>query len=401
MTTVTKTNSIALCALAVLLFAQVAKVRAQAAIEAFANLDLSNFQLFQDVDADGMPDQPLVHGDQVFVGSFSSGSSVAPNITSIPGGGSFMGPQFEAPSFYEGAGASPAENIFTNITGSKPFAHCDTTGNGNLIAGLPIDAPISTRMVSEVDLRTDNFSDVGTALSTTSYHLQFNVIAPSNISVVAVFNASRILLAAQSPSPPATSAVAGSSFVMTINQGGAPFFQWSPDGMPGPIVGGVELADPFALNENLTAAPNAISGPLDQTGQFRAQFALLPGMSYTLDVQQSVSANAAATAVAASFPPGDFDKDTDVDLTDYLTLSTHLLTDVSGLTSDQSYLLGDMTKDSIIDGNDFCSFEFAFDDANGVGAFAAMQRSIPEPTGAWLVSFAGAAVVRRRRRLAC
>lgn len=102
----------------------------------------------------------------------------------------------------------------------------------------------------------------------------------------------------------------------------------------------------------------------------------------------------------ASVPPvsplGDFDHDFDVDVADYLILSTHLLTDVSGLGSDQSYLLGDITKDQTIDGNDFSSFVAAFDAANGIGSFAAAQIAVPEPSMAVLIAVACVAWRRRR-----
>lgn len=94
---------------------------------------------------------------------------------------------------------------------------------------------------------------------------------------------------------------------------------------------------------------------------------------------------------------GDFDGDTDVDLTDYLTLSANLFTDVSALTPEQAYLLGDMTSDLMINGNDLRSFRFAFDEANGVAAFAAMLAAVPEPTAGLLAAVGCGALVFRRR----
>lgn len=109
----------------------------------------------------------------------------------------------------------------------------------------------------------------------------------------------------------------------------------------------------------------------------------------------------ADVAVVKVFLPGDFDKDGHVDLTDYLTLSANLFTDVSGLTVQQAYLLGDMTSDRLINGNDLRSFRFAYDDANGEAAFVAMLASIPEPA-AGVLAAVGAAIgcLARRRALA-
>jgi hypothetical protein len=96
-------------------------------------------------------------------------------------------------------------------------------------------------------------------------------------------------------------------------------------------------------------------------------------------------------------PPGDFDGDCDIDMTDYLTLTANLLTDVSVLTTAQSYLLGDMTLNRQIDGLDFVAFREAFDEFNGVGAFSAMVAEIPEPSAAALAILTFPAVLLWRR----
>jgi hypothetical protein len=95
--------------------------------------------------------------------------------------------------------------------------------------------------------------------------------------------------------------------------------------------------------------------------------------------------------------PGDFDDDGDVDLADYLNLSTNLLTDVSALTPEQAYLLGDFNTDLKIDGHDFVAFRTAYDNANGLGAFVAMLAAVPEPSAGALAALAcGAPLLRRR-----
>ena len=94
---------------------------------------------------------------------------------------------------------------------------------------------------------------------------------------------------------------------------------------------------------------------------------------------------------------GDFDDDGDVDDVDYLTLSTNLHTDVSALSTDQSYLLGDMTLDLKINGHDFRGFGFAFDEANGAGAFVAMLAAVPEPSAGALAALSGCVAMLFRR----
>ena len=96
------------------------------------------------------------------------------------------------------------------------------------------------------------------------------------------------------------------------------------------------------------------------------------------------------------FIPGDFDDDDDVDVSDYLNLSTNLFTDVSGLTTAQSYMLGDITADLKIDGRDFAGFCVAYDDFNGLGALAAILAAVPEPSAGLLAGLGCGALCLRR-----
>ena len=98
---------------------------------------------------------------------------------------------------------------------------------------------------------------------------------------------------------------------------------------------------------------------------------------------------------------GDLDGDADIDVADYLTLSTNLFTNVSALTTDQSYPLGDLTADLRVDGKDFADFRTAYDEANGAGMFVAMLQFVPEPstiTSALLTMATLALTLGARRR---
>ena len=92
---------------------------------------------------------------------------------------------------------------------------------------------------------------------------------------------------------------------------------------------------------------------------------------------------------------GDFDGLNGIDLADYLNLTSHLFTNVTAMTTGQSYLLGDITADLRIDGRDFASFRTAYDEANGVGAFVAMLEAVPEPSS-WLLACGACAVMALR-----
>jgi DNA-binding beta-propeller fold protein YncE len=106
--------------------------------------------------------------------------------------------------------------------------------------------------------------------------------------------------------------------------------------------------------------------------------------------------NAYSIIVAAADIPGDFDDDGDVDVTDYLTLVANLHTDVGSLTTEQSYLQGDMTRDLQLNGRDFLAFAKAYDDANGLAAFTAMLAALPEPPAGCLAAWACLAFCSKR-----
>jgi hypothetical protein len=132
------------------------------------------------------------------------------------------------------------------------------------------------------------------------------------------------------------------------------------------------------------------------TAKVRARVSMIGGMSNPMGGGQAFVVDDFNLTIAQDIP-GDFDDDLDVDLTDYLILSANLLFDVSSLTVEQGYALGDFTRDRRIDGNDFRGFRFAFEDANGVGAFQAMLAAIPEPPAGALALVACLSLMTRRR----
>jgi hypothetical protein len=96
---------------------------------------------------------------------------------------------------------------------------------------------------------------------------------------------------------------------------------------------------------------------------------------------------------------GDFNMSDTVTSADWAILRDHLHTNVSSLSFEDAYFLGDLTADKAINQTDFVAFKTIFEDLNGSGSFARMLAGVPEPSSLALVSLAAAMAFVRRRRV--
>jgi hypothetical protein len=107
------------------------------------------------------------------------------------------------------------------------------------------------------------------------------------------------------------------------------------------------------------------------------------------------------TVSTPSMRLGDFTMDGNITSADWVILRNNQQAELSAMTFQAAYFLGDVTADRANDHADFTAFKQLYDAANGVGAFAAMLASVPEPSTSLLVLSAGALVrpfVRRTAR---
>jgi endonuclease/exonuclease/phosphatase family metal-dependent hydrolase len=95
---------------------------------------------------------------------------------------------------------------------------------------------------------------------------------------------------------------------------------------------------------------------------------------------------------------GDFNFDLVIDASDWATLRTNQLANLTGLSSNEAYQRGDINGDFRNDHVDFVRFKEIFDGQNGLGAFAAMLARVPEPSAAvlFVLGLIAADVSRRR-----
>jgi hypothetical protein len=97
---------------------------------------------------------------------------------------------------------------------------------------------------------------------------------------------------------------------------------------------------------------------------------------------------------------GDLDCNGSINAADWDAFKlNHLSTSLTGLTDAASYGFGDLDGDQVNDFNDFRLFQADYDGANGLGAFAAMIASVPEPSSL-LMGLLGATALGFRRRSA-
>lgn len=165
---------------------------------------------------------------------------------------------------------------------------------------------------------------------------------------------------------------------------------------------------PFAtlLSESEIAANNSVGGTLAANGG-TLNFGNIWTKSRFQDVR--IELTLADNTLVAMYPnytngtslvAADFNADGVVNLADYQALVSNIHSNVSALTQLETSRLGDMNGDRVINYNDFSAFRVAYDDANGVGAFAQMVSQVPEPSSFSLMLAAGVMVFQRLRRRA-
>lgn len=108
----------------------------------------------------------------------------------------------------------------------------------------------------------------------------------------------------------------------------------------------------------------------------------------TLNLSDSSAVTVRPTYSGPEVTFGSFDGDADIDTGDFAILMSNMFGSAS-TTAVESYFLGDVTGDLVVDFEDFVAFEELYDAANGPGAFAALSGTqIPEPSSiAVLTSF--------------
>ena len=96
-------------------------------------------------------------------------------------------------------------------------------------------------------------------------------------------------------------------------------------------------------------------------------------------------------------PTGDLNFDNSVDGLDWLILSENAQSDISSLSPIDAYAAGDLNSDGFNDVFDFILFKEIYEQENGLGSFAFLVASIPEPSSFILLMLAICLPAMRRQ----
>jgi hypothetical protein len=115
------------------------------------------------------------------------------------------------------------------------------------------------------------------------------------------------------------------------------------------------------------------------------------------DPRQGGGQDARVIRIYDAHVPGDLNGDDIVNPADWVLFKDAGATNFANLDLNEAYLKGDFDADFDRDLHDFLLFREYFDDANGMGALAALEAAVPEPPTAVAALAALAAAGRLRR----
>lgn len=151
--------------------------------------------------------------------------------------------------------------------------------------------PANARAVAEAQLTSvSGFGSVGSTLSLVT---TFMFVAGDTQPVLIAFDSNSHLIASLAGG--SGGSIASESWTVTIRDntaGGALVFSWSPDGVAGGIIGGIELVDTCNLNATLAVTNNGDTSTYDCVGTHAALTPILiAGRSYTANIRHNDSAD--------------------------------------------------------------------------------------------------------------
>src|SRR5262249_21126983 len=137
---------------------------------------------------------------------------------------------------------------------------------------------------------------------------------------------------------------------------------------------------------------------------YREQFGSLPALTRTVLIEliatRSTGENDGyADNIAFALGLfGDLNSDGAINVGDWVLFRSGQQVNMSGLTHDQAFALGDLNGDFRNDHADFVLFKTAYENLNGAGSFSAMLAAVPEPSTLLLAVLVSVTMARRGQR---
>lgn len=155
----------------------------------------------------------------------------------------------------------------------------------------------------------------------------------------------------------------------------------------------------FDVNFTGAFTPEVTTPPMDVSTLYGATgWATEPSRIFFGGDDGMVVKNFQVTVSGPAVKDGDFNSDNAINAADWVIFRTNQHANLSALTLQQAFFLGDLNSDKKNDHADFNIFKQLYDVTNGAGAFAAMVASVPEPTGFAMAGVAATLLASWRRR---
>ncbi|MBA4104642.1 MAG: hypothetical protein C0485_02710 [Pirellula sp.] len=154
----------------------------------------------------------------------------------------------------------------------------------------------------------------------------------------------------------------------------------------------------FDVNFTGAFAADVTTPPMDVSSLYGATgWATEPSKIYFGGDDGMIVKDFQVTVSGPAVKDGDFNQDNAINAADWVIFRTNQQANLSALTLQQAFFLGDLNSDKKNNYADFNIFKQLYDVANGAGAFTAMVASVPEPTGLAMAGVATTLLISCRR----
>jgi hypothetical protein len=255
-----------------------------------------------------------------------AGDPAFPSNSEILGEATNALPSYGLSSIFPVPGGAPADNAMTPLgqqagaNYARGDAQVPTTAIEQPVIAGPITPTFQSTQawnIAETYVDANGFANASAVNSSeTGFNTTITLGGPSRL--VFNFEADPYLYVEMNAAAAGGSANANIDVTITVTSGGGTVFEWSPNGAPGGITGGVESLDPASLNLSREVTAPGASSEYDPTGDassgtsapatsltYSARTNDLPAGVYTLSVDTLGNVNVLTALAAVNYDYGD------------------------------------------------------------------------------------------------